>query len=80
MSKKAQKENDGPEDSGKEEAPLGIEKMDQAIWLNLVDREVLASDRLRQLISRRELSGVSFNLVGLVQAISGLPRYRSDIV
>lgn len=54
--------------------------MGQSVWLNLTNREILASDGLRQLIRLGELSGVSFNLAGLVHGISVLPRYRQEIM
>ena len=57
-----------------------IRKMDQSIWLDLLDREIMNSGKLQDLIDHDDLRGLTSNPSIFEKAISGSSDYDQDIV
>ena len=57
-----------------------IRKMDQSIWLDLLDRELMDSGKLQDLIDYDDLRGLTSNPSIFEKAISGSSDYDQDIV
>ena len=57
-----------------------IRKMDQSIWLDLLDREIMNSGKLQDLIDHDDLRGLTSNPSIFEKAISGSSDYDQGIV
>ena len=57
-----------------------IRKMDQSIWLDLLDREIMNSGKLQDLIDHDDLRGLTSNPSIFEKAISSSSDYDQDIV
>ena len=57
-----------------------IRKMDQSIWLDLLDREIMNSGKLQDLIDHDDLRGLTSNPSIFEKAISGSSDYDQDII
>ncbi len=57
-----------------------IQKQDQSIWLDLLDREIMDSGKLQCLIDDDDLRGLTSNPSIFEKAISGSSDYDDDIV
>ena len=56
-----------------------IRKQDQSIWLDLLDREIMSSGKLQDLIDHDDLRGLTSNPSIFEKAISGSSDYDQDI-
>ena len=56
-----------------------IRKLDQSIWLDLLDREIMDSGKLQRLIDEDDLRGLTSNPSIFEKAISGSSDYDEDI-
>lgn len=57
-----------------------IRQLDQSIWLDLLDREIMNSGKLQNLIDNDDLRGLTSNPSIFQKAISGSEDYDADIV
>lgn len=57
-----------------------IRNLDQSIWLDLLDREIMNSGKLQSLIDNDDLRGLTSNPSIFEKAISGSSDYDEDIV
>lgn len=57
-----------------------IRKMNQSIWLDLLDREIMDSGQLQDLIDNDDLRGLTSNPSIFEKAISGSSDYDEDII
>ncbi|QDP86548.1 transaldolase [Chryseobacterium sp. SNU WT5] len=56
-----------------------IRNLDQSIWLDLLDREIMTSGKLQSLIDNDDLGGLTSNPSIFEKAISGSSDYNEDI-
>jgi len=63
----------------KENPLLSIQKFDQSIWLDFIDRHMIMSGRLNKLIDEDGIRGVTSNPKIFMDAISDGEEYQSDI-
>ncbi len=56
-----------------------IRELDQSIWLDLLDREIIRSGKLQSLIDNDDLRGLTSNPAIFEKAISGSSDYDADI-
>ncbi len=57
-----------------------IRELDQSIWLDLLDREIMNSGKLQSLIDNDDLRGLTSNPSIFEKAISGSSDYDDDII
>ncbi len=57
-----------------------LRKLDQSIWLDLLDREIMESGKLKSLIDNDDLRGLTSNPSIFEKAISGSSDYDADII
>lgn len=57
-----------------------IRSLDQSIWLDLLDREIMNSGKLKSLIDNDDLRGLTSNPSIFEKAISGSSDYDEDII
>lgn len=56
-----------------------IQEQGQSIWLDLLDREIMSSGKLKSLIEKDDLRGLTSNPSIFEKAISGSSDYDTDI-
>ena len=56
-----------------------IRNLDQSIWLDLLDREIMNSSKLQSFIDNDDLRGLTSNPSIFEKAISGSSDYDADI-
>ena len=57
-----------------------VRNLDQSIWLDLLDREIMNSGKLQSLIDNDDLRGLTSNPSIFEKAISGSSDYDEDII